>query len=356
LVIDGYSGFESDFPPDQREYLRSVLLHMAEQAFLPAIRCLGTVWDPRTLGLVFATDVVDGGAFADHVDEGFELLASEARRLLGTSITLSLGARGPGANLASSWREALVQVRQRFLHGPGQWYWAENPSVSEGPFFPLRVERQVLAALEARDEDGLRAALGDLEKVLRSRRGLSYDNALLILHQLVGGVVKHLVEARVDLSQLFGQDGDLHRALSEAETLEEALSWLAAVTQRFLGAETAPEGHVPVMIRYIRTHLRRDFGVEEVALAAGLSYSHARKVFENAMGESIVDYANSLRIDEAKRILTESSLPLNEVAQAVGYNNTQSFHRYFKKIVGLTPGEFRSRTARVEFAEPSSFR
>lgn len=259
--------------------------------------------------------------------------------------------------MTRSWREALVQVRQRFLHGPGQWFWAENPAVAEAPFFPLRVERQILCALEARDRTSLEAALKDLGRVMTSRRGLSYDNALLILHQLVGGVVKHLVEARVDLSQLFGQDGDLHRALSEAETLQEALGWLSGVTRRFLSADTGtPEGHVPLMIRYIRTHLRRDFGVEEVALAAGLSYSHARKVFESAMGETIVDYTNSLRIEEAKRILVDLPLPLGEVAQAVGYNNTQSFHRYFKKIVGVTPGEFRSKTVRVDFDETSQNR
>lgn len=347
MVVDGWVGFAAAYPPDQREYLRSVLLHMAEQAFQPRIACVGALADARSIALVLTTDEADGGAFADLVDEGFDALSAEARRLLGTSITLCLGSRGPASGLVRSWSEAEALVNQRFLLGPGQWHWEENPSVADGtPFFPLKIERSLVTALETRDRQGVSRELAELALVLRGRRGLGYDNVLLILHQIVGAVVKHLVETRVDLTSLFGRDCDLHSPLAAAETLGEALAWLEGILTRILdrtGPETE-EGHAAVMVRYIHANFRRDFGVEDVAAEAGLSYSHARKVFEDAMGESIVEHVNALRIAEARRLLSETALGLDEIAAAVGYNNTQSFHRHFRKSVGTTPGEFRIRT------------
>ena len=59
---------------------------------------------------------------------------------------------------------------------------------------------------------------------------------------------------------------------------------------------------------------------------------------------SIVDYINSMRIREARELLKKRELSVKNIAVSLGYNNDQSFERYFKKIVGMTPGEFRSRT------------
>lgn len=354
LAIDRYPAFVRSFAPDQREYLRSVVLHMAEQAFLPGIRCLGTVTDPRGIALVLTTDLADGGEFADAVDDGFETLASEASRVLGTSITLCLGTRGSGAShLSESWSEAEALVHQRFLKGPGQWFWEENPAVfCSVPFFPLKTERVLAAALEARDPVSLKAGVEELRQILRSRRELSYDNVQLILHQLVGAVVRHLVENNLDLTRIYGAGVDLHRSLSEFETLDEALGWMEGVFLAAAEGGGIPDpGYVPAMVRFIRANLHRDFGVEDVAEAVGLSYSHARKVFEDAMGESIVEHTNALRIEEARLLLAGSDRTLDSVATAVGYNNLQSFHRHFKKRAGVTPGEYRNRSQASEFAD-----
>jgi len=355
IVFDHQQDFVRAAPPDQRDYLRSVVLSMAERAFLPEIRCLGTVADPRGLALVLATDLDDGGAFADRVDEGFETLSSEASRILGTTLTLCLGTRrSRPEDLPESWSEAQALVRQRFLAGPAHWFWEENPAVpSVTPYFPLGLERRLVAAIEARDPGALTGGFSELRQTFRTRGDLSFDNVQLILHQLLGAVIRYLVENRFVLSDLFGT-GDLHRSLAEAETLAEALDRLEAVCRGALDRPPdAGPGYVPAMLTFIRTHLHRPIGVEDVAGAVGLSYSHARKVFEQAMGESIVDHTNALRVEEARGLLARSSAPLEVVAASVGYSSLQSFHRQFKKGTGLTPGEFRARVHGADFAESS---
>lgn len=352
VSIDHYSSFVQGYPADQREYLRSTLLAMAARAFLPEIRALGTVTDPRGLSLVFSTDLEDGGLFADRIDDGFELLLAEARKGLGTSITLCLGSRGPGrAYLPTSWAEAQALVHQRFLQGPGHWFWEENPSVcSSTPFFPLKNQRLLIAAMERRDLPALEEELAELRSSLLGRRDLRYDHVQLVLHQVVGAVVRHLVEANLDLTRLFGDQADLHRVLSEFESLEDALDWLGSLVRELSGRDPeAPRpGYVAAMVAFIRENLHRDFSVEEVAEAAGLSYSHARRLFEEAFGETILEHVNALRIEEARQLLSATDWPLEAVAVSVGYNNGQSFHRQFRKATGVTPGEYRGRKAAVQ--------
>ena len=67
-----------------------------------------------------------------------------------------------------------------------------------------------------------------------------------------------------------------------------------------------------------------------------------RKVFNDETGENIVNYINNMRIEEAQRLLRQTSTNINDIALSLGYNNKQSFNRFFKKYVGINPGEYRS--------------
>jgi AraC-like DNA-binding protein len=97
-----------------------------------------------------------------------------------------------------------------------------------------------------------------------------------------------------------------------------------------------------LMIEYISNNYKRDIGISDISEAVGLSYSHVRKVFKDELGESIVDYINCMRIKEAKQLLLSTDLSIKSIASSIGYNNDQSFTRFFKKYEGMTPGEYRN--------------
>lgn len=64
------------------------------------------------------------------------------------------------------------------------------------------------------------------------------------------------------------------------------------------------------------------------------------RVFLEHTGEGLLDYMNKLRIAKAKQLLNQMN-NLDEVALAVGYSNTRTFSRAFKKIEGVTPGKYK---------------
>lgn len=60
-----------------------------------------------------------------------------------------------------------------------------------------------------------------------------------------------------------------------------------------------------------------------------------------ATGETLMAYAQNLRIEEAKRLLESESLAADQVAATIGYENPAFFRRLFKRYTGLTPGAYR---------------
>jgi len=66
-----------------------------------------------------------------------------------------------------------------------------------------------------------------------------------------------------------------------------------------------------------------------------------KRRFKAATGSTLIEYLQNLRIEEAKRLLEQGELPIDEVSEAVGYLDISFFRRLFKRLTGLTPSQYR---------------
>lgn len=66
-------------------------------------------------------------------------------------------------------------------------------------------------------------------------------------------------------------------------------------------------------------------------------------VFKKQTGQSLLDYIQSVRIQMAKELLRDSNRGLKDISIEVGFTNTDSFTRVFKKHEGITPGQYRKQ-------------
>ena len=78
-----------------------------------------------------------------------------------------------------------------------------------------------------------------------------------------------------------------------------------------------------------------------------LAPSSLSRYFKENSQTSIQDYLNDLRMQKAKQLLLESSLPVYEIGLELGYYGQNSFIRRFKASCGVTPGEFRAANVRT---------
>jgi AraC family transcriptional regulator len=105
------------------------------------------------------------------------------------------------------------------------------------------------------------------------------------------------------------------------------------------------EGLTPAQLRrvteYMNAHLTRNASLSELAGVAGLSANHFLTCFKLATGVAPHRYLISKRIELARELLRNPGLSIGEIAAAVGFANQSHFTAHFRRILGLTPAQFR---------------
>ncbi|MDD6667294.1 MAG: AraC family transcriptional regulator [Lachnospiraceae bacterium] len=100
--------------------------------------------------------------------------------------------------------------------------------------------------------------------------------------------------------------------------------------------------YIKTAIRYVHEHYSEDIRISEMASTCGLSESHFRKIFEEAMNMKPNDYINSVRIQEACKLIRKEELSMEELGIRVGYQTPSTFNRNFRKLTGKTPYQWKS--------------
>ncbi len=95
--------------------------------------------------------------------------------------------------------------------------------------------------------------------------------------------------------------------------------------------------------QYISRHLAEDLSLETVSKQFHFSSRYFAHIFKQYTGSNYTAYVNSVRMEEAKRLLRMSDLNINEIARRVGYGDVGHFSRNFKSIIGKRPSEYRRK-------------
>ena len=95
------------------------------------------------------------------------------------------------------------------------------------------------------------------------------------------------------------------------------------------------------IMEYIHSDVSRRITLEDIGRLTFFSPVYCDTVFRKETGRSIIDYVLERRIDEAKRLLLEGSTSLEQIAEAVGFNDYNYFSRIFKKRSGYSPTAYR---------------
>jgi len=95
------------------------------------------------------------------------------------------------------------------------------------------------------------------------------------------------------------------------------------------------------VIKYIHQNYDQDISLESTAKHFFIGKSYLCKLFKKHTHQNFNDYLTQLRINKAKELLHNPTYTVNVVSSKVGYSDYSYFGRIFKKMVGVTPSEYR---------------
>jgi AraC family transcriptional regulator len=108
-----------------------------------------------------------------------------------------------------------------------------------------------------------------------------------------------------------------------------------------------PRGRLRAVVEFIEEHLDAGPSREQMAAVARVSTYHFARQFKAATGLPPHQYVIARRVERAKQLLQGGGFSLAEVAAHAGFANQSQFSQHFKRLVGVTPGQFRM-SARFE--------
>lgn len=118
--------------------------------------------------------------------------------------------------------------------------------------------------------------------------------------------------------------------------------------QRLLAAGKALTAHhhatpdpMSEIARYMDAHYQEDLSLQQIAARFYLSREYISRKFKHQFGLNWSEYLGKLRINNAKLLLQNPSLRIAKISEMVGYQDEKYFSKVFKKMEGITPGEYR---------------
>jgi transcriptional regulator GlxA family with amidase domain len=94
---------------------------------------------------------------------------------------------------------------------------------------------------------------------------------------------------------------------------------------------------------WMEDHFKENIGVDEAAVHAGLSPRHFKRRFKRATNENPLSYLQLIRLEAAKNKLETTLDNMEEITRQVGYEDSSTFRRLFKKYTSLSPREYRDK-------------
>lgn len=99
--------------------------------------------------------------------------------------------------------------------------------------------------------------------------------------------------------------------------------------------------YIDKITKYISENFSEDIKLERLSQTVFLNKTYMSRKFKELTGISISDYISAVRIEEAVKLLRETSLSVTEIASKCGFNNNNYFSAVFKKRIGTLPLKYR---------------
>ncbi|MFB9278588.1 helix-turn-helix domain-containing protein [Cohnella cellulosilytica] len=204
--------------------------------------------------------------------------------------------------------------------GPGQWIEAGGPSKAEQTMYFLDYE----------------TGCWDREATGSSTNGNGEKESGAREYRLASGV--RLAET---IHRCWERPGPAERMRAQA-VFHELLAGVAEKRER-------SDTEAPDLVKEeIDRRYGEELSIDTLADLSGVSRYHLMRSFKERYGRSIIEYMTEVRLMQAKRLMSESGLPISEIAARVGFRSEPYFRTVFRKEVGITPGAYlRNRKRKV---------
>lgn len=222
----------------------------------------------------------------------------------------------------------------------------KNMGLENKNTYPYEKEKLLLAKVKSGDKQSARAVLNDLLGYVFFSQGSNLETLKSRIIELCSLLSRSAMDGGAGTNQILKINNDFLKNISSINNLDSLCYLLQELLDTYIECmfTQIPNKHsdtVRKAMEYISKHFSEPITLEEVAQHVHLNPSYFSSSFKNAYGSSFKEYLNMVRVEESKRLLTNTDFPLISIAVSTGFEDQSYFSKVFKKYTGITPKQYR---------------
>ena len=239
-----------------------------------------------------------------------------------------------------SYAEAVISSEYRFLY--------HDSAVIQYDMLKLEENTPVIYALDDVVNLSLCLRRGDqlaARQALDSLIGAIERSALTpaVARSMVSEISSHVIRTVCDMKMYMPQYSELYLFDSIMDAKERLYAVIEEVCGKVRNRVSSRDDELyQEAIDLIKDNIGNyELSMGYIASQMKISISYLGRILKKKTGQTFLEYTTRLRIEKAEGLLRDTDLPVSEIAEKVGYSDTSSFIRVFKRLVSLTPGAYR---------------
>lgn len=246
------------------------------------------------------------------------------------------------SHFSQAYAETLEMLQQRDLTGRTQLISHSNHRCFQPLLYPT-IEKEFYHHLQAGNET---EALQIFQRMLQKsvKKGANVYQFMQFSREIVAGVIRTLSKSDLDLEMLYDEHSPYQRlkaCMTENDFSRFFERFIHQAVRCITEKKRDKDQLKDAIVAYLHRHYTVDISLESVANHFNISSGYLSIYFKEKTGINFLSYLHSLRLETAKEQLLGTRMSVREIGVAIGFQNTNSFTRLFKKMTGVSPGEFR---------------
>ncbi|QAT39923.1 response regulator [Clostridium sp. JN-9] len=259
--------------------------------------------------------------------------------------------------------DARRNARLRFIYGKGKDIYPKdeervdnikknkNNNITQQIVIEMVKENGILEALDSLDEE---KCIDEMKRIFKLKE-LSFtgdiESFYIYYLEIVLMIVQYVIKDEENNCEgIIGEDIDFYSEIRKFDTTAEIEEWMMNFLKTLISSLKKMNTIESEAIKQAKDFIQKNYDskvtLDMVSREAGFSKTYFSRIFTEQTGDNFTTYLTNVRIEKAKELLTKTEMKIYEVCEHTGYPNIEHFSRTFKKIVGVSPIQYKNNYMR----------
>ena len=273
-----------------------------------------------------------------------------AYREFGIQITAAFAESNRDAeSLEPAYSQCARALEKQLIRYPGEIIFSQPDDREIGVYYyPAEIEMRLLDSVKAGNIKNINSILDTVILENFVNNTLTLEGSRCLFFNLMGTAFKVIDAFGYRMEDILGSNSDCYQRILSCRNIQDMEALMREIFYQICQYINQQNGEETSLITRLTEYIRQNsadpnLSLISVASAFGLNSNYLSGYFKEQTGENFLAFVHKVRLEQAKELLQDTSLPLSAVALKVGYSGEAVFIRNFKKYQGCTPGQYRTQ-------------